>query len=71
MGESAGGGLAARLALKVRDLGEYQPAGQVLIYPILDHLTGTAKSPYANDYACKFVWKPEYNRLGWGLLKGG
>ncbi|WP_227503114.1 alpha/beta hydrolase [Moraxella bovoculi] len=71
MGESAGGGLAARLALKVRDLGEYQPAGQVLIYPMLDHRTGTAESPYANDYAGEFVWKPEYNRLGWGLLKGG
>lgn len=71
MGESAGGGLAARLALKVRDLGEYQPAGQVLICPILDHRTGTAESPYANDYAGEFVWKPEYNRLDWGLLKGG
>lgn len=71
MGESAGGGLAARLALKVRDVGEYQPAGQVLIYPMLDHRTGTPQSPYANDYAGEFVWKPEYNHLGWGLLKSG
>jgi acetyl esterase len=40
MGESAGGGLAAALALMVRDRGEYALSGQVLIYPMLDHRTG-------------------------------
>lgn len=69
MGESAGGGLTARLALKTRDLGKYQPAGQVLIYPMLDYRTGTDKSPYQNPYAGEFVWKPAFNRLGWNLLK--
>lgn len=52
MGESAGGGLAARLALKVRDLGEYQPAGQVLICPILDHHTGTSSYRYSRVVLC-------------------
>jgi acetyl esterase len=32
-GESAGGNLAAAVSLRLRDAGEAQPAGQVLIYP--------------------------------------
>jgi acetyl esterase len=32
-GESAGGNLAAAVSLRLRDTGEAQPAGQVLIYP--------------------------------------
>lgn len=70
MGESAGGGLAARLALKTRDIGKYRPAGQVLIYPMLDYRTGTNASPYKNPYAGEFVWTPQLNRLGWSTLRG-
>ncbi|ASK26568.1 alpha/beta hydrolase [Neisseria chenwenguii] len=71
MGESAGGGLAARLALKTRDIGKYRPAGQVLIYPMLDHRTGTAQSPYKNPNAGEFLWTAKLNRLGWDILRGG
>ncbi len=41
MGESAGGGLAAALALLARDRGEYSLAFQHLIYPMLDDRTCT------------------------------
>lgn len=71
MGESAGGGLAARLALYTRDQGEIKPAGQVLIYPMLDYRTGTAESPYRNPYAGEFVWTAASNRFGWQKLRGG
>ena len=71
MGESAGGGLAARLALKVRDRGELKVKGQVLIYPMLDYRTGTQKSPYRSLNTGEFVWTPEFNRIGWSMLKGG
>src|SRR5690606_26308282 len=40
MGGSAGGGLAASLALMSRDRGGPRLAGQVLIYPMLDWRTG-------------------------------
>ena len=36
IGESAGGGLAAALALLVRDRGEHELAFQHLIYPMID-----------------------------------
>lgn len=71
MGESAGGGLAARLALYTHDRGEFRPAGQVLIYPMLDERTGSAQSPYRNPYAGEFVWTAASNRFGWGKLRGG
>ena len=71
MGESAGGGLAARLALYTRDKGEFTPEGQVLIYPMLDYRTGTTASPYRNTVAGEFVWTPNANRYGWSSLRGG
>lgn len=71
MGESAGGGLAARLALKVRDRGEFKPKGQVLVYPMLDYRTGTPQSPYKNSFTGEFVWTAAMNRIGWDTLKGG
>lgn len=72
MGESAGGGLAARLALFARDQGEFQPLGQVLTYPMLDHRTGTEASPYrAAQHTGEFVWTPASNRYAWETLRGG
>ena len=47
-GESAGGGLTARLALFNRDKGEVPLKGQVLIYPMLDYRTGGEKDIYNN-----------------------
>jgi triacylglycerol lipase len=68
MGESAGGGLAAALALLARDRGEYPLAFQHLIYPMIDDRTCVAESPH--PYAGEFIWTPHNNRLGWSCLLG-
>ena len=70
-GESAGGGLAARLALYNRDKGEVPLKGQVLIYPMLDYRTGGEDDIYKNEYAGEFVWSKENNVFGWGKLIEG
>jgi triacylglycerol lipase len=46
MGESAGGGLAASLALLARDRGEVALAFQHLIYPMIDDRTCVAADPH-------------------------
>src|SRR6187399_3326455 len=71
MGESAGGGLAASLALMTRDRGGPALAGQVLIYPMLDWRTGSPACPYANRHTGEWVWTREKNRFGWTALRGG
>ncbi|KAF1037980.1 MAG: Carboxylesterase NlhH [Burkholderia lata] len=66
-GESAGGGLAAALALLARDRGEYRLVFQHLIYPMLDDRTCTrAPHPHAGE----FVWHAANNRFGWSALLG-
>ncbi len=45
MGESAGGGLAAALALLARDRREHKLTFQHLIYPMLDDRTCVTRSP--------------------------
>lgn len=67
MGESAGGGLAAALALMARDRGEYRLAFQVLTYPMLDDRTCT-REPH--PCAGEFLWTPHNNRFGWSALLG-
>ncbi len=67
-GESAGGGLAARLALYNKDKGKVPVKGQVLIYPMLDYRTGGEKDLYKNEYAGHCVWTKENNVFGWGKL---
>jgi acetyl esterase/lipase len=67
MGESAGGGLAAALALMVRDRGEYTLAFQHLIYPMLDDRTAV-RPPH--PYAGKLVWNNDSNHFGWESLLG-
>lgn len=71
MGGSAGGGLAASLALMARDRGGPPLAGQVLIYPMLDWRTGGPDDPYRNRHTGEFVWTREKNRFGWEALRGG
>lgn len=68
MGESAGGGHAAALALAARDRGEVPLAGQVLVYAMLDDRTGSVRRspPYQGTY----IWTPELNVLGWSALLG-
>lgn len=71
MGESAGGGLAARLALKIRDKGVIRPLAQILVCPMLDYRTGSRQSPYNNPFSGEMIWTARANQLAWGLLKGG
>jgi acetyl esterase/lipase len=68
MGESAGGGLAAALALMARDRGAYKLAFQHLIYPMIDDRTCVAAQP--NPVAGEFIWTPHNNRFGWTALLG-
>ena len=69
-GASAGGGLAAGLALLVRDRGELDVAFQLLIYPMLDDRQVTPSSNWLDP-----VWPPAANTYGWtsylGASKGG
>lgn len=67
-GESAGGGLAASLALLARDLGEYPLAFQHLTYPMLDDRTCTR--PDQNPFTGEFIWTRESNAFGWRCLLG-
>jgi triacylglycerol lipase len=68
MGESAGGGLAAGLALLVRDRGEHRLAFQHLIYPMIDDRTCTRPDPHPT--VGEFIWTPHNNRFGWAALLG-
>jgi acetyl esterase/lipase len=69
-GESAGGGLAAALALLARDRGEVPIAFQRLIYPMIDDRTGTAADRAPNPFTGEFVWTAASNRFGWKALLG-
>lgn len=68
IGASAGGGLAASLALMARDRGGIPLALQVLVSPMLDDRTGVTRDPGA--FAGEFVWTPASNRFGWECLLG-
>ncbi|MEH3038103.1 MAG: alpha/beta hydrolase [Sphingomonas adhaesiva] len=67
LGQSAGGGLAAGLALLARDRGVYALAFQHLVYPMIDDRTCTgAPHPQAGE----FIWNRGSNRFGWASLLG-
>ncbi|MBO9498012.1 MAG: alpha/beta hydrolase [Novosphingobium sp.] len=70
MGESAGGGLAASLALMARDRNGPRLAGQVLIYPMLDWRTGGPDDQWNNAHTGEFIWTRDKNRFGWESLRG-
>ncbi len=64
-GASAGGGLAAALALLARDRGEVVPRFQLLVYPMLDDRSSmTAENP---NYR---LWNTRANRFGWAAYLG-
>jgi acetyl esterase/lipase len=67
-GASAGGGLAAGMALKARDRGTSQPCFQLLRYPMLDDRNDTTSSHAITDFR---VWNREANLLGWGAYLAG
>ena len=68
-GESAGGGLAAALAIKARDEGEYSLCWQQLTYPMLDDRTGSSQH-YGDPLVGEFVWTRELNQYGWSSYLG-
>lgn len=66
-GDSAGGGLAASLALLARDRGEIDIAFQMLIFPMLDDRNVTHSARYVTHPQ---VWNLEANTRAWQALLG-
>jgi acetyl esterase/lipase len=66
-GASAGGGLAAALALLARERGEVRPAFQLLSYPMLDDRTVLRTDIDERRFR---LWNNEANRLGWASYLG-
>lgn len=75
IGESAGGGLAAAVAQMARDKARETGGGpalaaQILVYPMLDHRTGSDACRHNNRVTGEFVWNRLSNQFGWGALQG-
>jgi acetyl esterase/lipase len=68
MGESAGGGHAAMLAIAARDRGEVPLRFQSLIYPMLDDRTGSSRRMPA--HIGNYIWTAGSNRFGWESFLG-
>jgi acetyl esterase/lipase len=66
-GASAGGGLAAALALLARDRGEVTPAFQLLTYPMLDDRTAVRSDVDEHGFR---LWNNKSNRFGWQAYLG-
>ncbi|MDA3041024.1 MAG: alpha/beta hydrolase [Actinomycetota bacterium] len=64
-GPSGGGGLAAALALVVRDRAEFAVDYQVLIYPMIDDTRTTVTAGWPVP-----IWNPESNEFGWRSYLG-
>jgi acetyl esterase/lipase len=67
VGGSAGGGIAAALALLARDRGGPALAGQLLKCPMLDDRNDT---PSASQMAGTRMWNRQANAVGWTALLG-
>jgi acetyl esterase/lipase len=67
-GDSAGGGLAAGVALLARDRSGPKLALQLLIYPMLDDRTVVPDPQLPPEF---LVWNYDDNVTGWGALLGG
>lgn len=68
LGESAGGGHAALLAIAARDRGEVPLCFQCLVYPMLDDRTGSSRK--VPPHIGTLLWTEADNRFGWGALLG-
>jgi acetyl esterase/lipase len=66
-GASAGGGLAAALALLAHERGEVELAFQLLSYPMLDDRTATRTDI---DESMFRLWNNKANRFGWQAYTG-
>ena len=70
IGESAGGGIAAGLALYARDQKFSPPlAKQILIYPMLDDRSNSVPDEELQPFAG--LWNTVDNTTGWTALLGG
>ncbi|PPJ20174.1 alpha/beta hydrolase [Nocardia nova] len=67
-GASAGGGLAAALALRLRDAGGVQPVHQLLAYPMLDDRSGYGWPAGGTDHFR--LWDQRSNRFCWRAYLG-
>ena len=67
-GGSAGGGLAAGVALAARDRGVVRPCFQLLVYPMLDDRNLTRSSHAITDPR---TWDREANLAGWNAYLAG
>jgi acetyl esterase/lipase len=67
VGGSAGGGIAAALALLSRDRGGPSLAGQLLMCPMLDDRND---SPSVHQMAELPMWNRQANEVGWTALLG-
>lgn len=65
-GASAGGGLAAALALRMRDEGDPDLAAQLLLYPMLDNRTERPR----NERNFR-LWEHRSNDFAWAAYLGG
>jgi acetyl esterase/lipase len=65
-GNSAGGGLAAGLALLARDRGEVAVSFAALVYPMIDDRMTTASSGWDVP-----IWPPASNDFGWSAYLAG
>ena len=66
-GASAGGGLAAALALLAHERGEVQLAFQLLAYPMLDDRTAARTDIAESNFR---LWNNTSNRFGWQSYTG-
>lgn len=66
-GHSAGGGLAAALALRVRDSGGQQPKSQCLFYPMLDDRVACDRALDVKDH---YIWNNKDNFYAWSAYLG-
>jgi acetyl esterase/lipase len=66
-GASAGGGLAAALALLARDRGEPAPVFQLLTYPMLDDRSSSRRDLDPKRFR---LWNQLSNAFGWALYLG-
>jgi acetyl esterase/lipase len=66
-GASAGGGLAAAVAMRARDEGGPPVCFQLLNYPMLDDRTVLRAD---HDGTGTFLWTPASNRFGWSAYLG-
>lgn len=70
IGESAGGGLAASLALLARDRGAPAFSCQVLIYPMIAPPGSQAPATLQDERIGQHIWTEDSNVFGWNALLG-